>query len=737
MNWSARTSAACDHCGLPVPQPLWTSPSATADESEPQFCCLGCRIAAAVSAERQQAGAPPAMLLRLVLGLFFSMSVMVFTFALWSYDVYGADADHPAAGTFVSLLRYVILLFATPVLLLLGGPIADTAFHNLRRGAPTTDLLLLTGVIAAFVFSLVSMYRGSGAVYFETACMILLFVTLGRWLEAAGRQQASAALDRLERLIPESVHLVRSGDVADVPIDEIQSGDVLEVRPGERFPADGVVSAGATSADEQLLTGESWPAVKGIGDVVLGGTLNLDGCPRIRLSTAPHAGTLQRMLDAIRDARRQKGAYQRLADRMAQWFLPVIAIIAVGSFSVRALSGDAGSGLLSALAVVLIACPCALGIATPLAVWVALGRAAERNVLFRSGAALEQLAGIRAICFDKTGTLTQGTVSVGRFVCDTAAARNVALARAAALADRTNHPLGRAIVGLSESPVGEQPLAGSIETMSGRGVSGLWRGEDAPTLLGSYSLLVDEAGWDVPPDLLDAIQDARRNGNPLTLIGWDRRVRGVFVFREQLRTEAPAAIGALTETGLEIGVLTGDHAGRGRAIEHALNVPVQAELLPDAKAAAVKALRESAGAVAMVGDGVNDAAAMSAADVGIAMACGADLTRDNADVCLLSDDLQRLPWALSLARDTVRTVRANIWWAFGYNSVGVVMAAAGWLHPSAAALLMVVSSLAVTANSLRLGRRFANPKSESQNPNEAPLSNFEIRHSDFPAEAVP
>ena len=737
MNRSPGTPSACDHCGLPVPQPLFSSISSPATDDGPQYCCLGCRIAAAVQAERNQTGAPRTMLLRLALGVFFSMSVMVFTFALWSYDVYGVDADHPAAETFVSLLRYVILLFAAPVLLLLGGPLADTALQNLRRGAPTADLLLLLGVAAAFGFSLTSVIRGTGAVYFETACMILVFVTLGRWLEASGRHRASATLDGLARLIPETVHLVRAGTVVDAPLADVRAGNVLEVRPGERFPTDGVVESGLTTADEQLFTGESWPSVKGIGDAVLAGSLNIDGCPRIRATAAAHAGTLQRMLDALRDARRQKGAYQRLADRMSQWFLPVIAVIAFGSFAARAYSGDLGGGLLSALAVVLIACPCALGIATPLAVWVALGRAAEHNVLLRSGAALEKLAGIRAVCFDKTGTLTRGAVAVRRIITHSPALRSEVLARAALLAGRTNHPLGQAIAGLSESTAARPPTVDRIENVAGRGISGRWSGETGPTRLGSERYLIGDAGWSVPTAVRSAIDDAQAGGDPIAVIGWDNQVQGVFVFREELRPEAPDAIAALRKAGVDIRVLTGDHAGRGRAIAGVLNVPVQAELLPDAKVAAVEQIGRDIGSVAMVGDGVNDAAAMTAADVGVAMGCGADLTRDNAEVCLLSDDLARLPWTLSLARDTVRTVRANIWWAFGYNSFGVVLAATGWLHPSVAALLMVVSSLAVTANSLRLGRKYENPKSEIRNPTDAPLSDLEFRHSDFPAETVP
>jgi len=735
MNEPACTSATCDHCGLPLPRALWAAHRA-AETGEMHFCCLGCRIASAVQAERSDAGAPQTTQLRLVLGLFFSMSVMVFTFALWSYDVYGVDSGHPAAATFVSLLRYLALLFAVPVLVLLGGPIADGAWRNLRSGRLTTDLLLIVGVLAAFVYSLVSVVRGAGDVYFETACMILVFVTLGRWLEAAGRQHASAALDRLARLIPDTVHVLEDGGVVERPIDAVRTGDQLEVRPGERIPADGVVLSGATSIDEQLFTGESWPAEKGANDAVFGGTLNIDGCLRLVVTAAPHAGTLHRMLTAVRAARREKGAAQRLADRMSQWFFPVIGLIAAVSFGWRAATGDVGGGLLSALAVVLIACPCALGIATPLAVWVALGRAAERAVLFRSGAALERLANIRAVCFDKTGTLTSGDVAVSRIVADSPDNRDEMLARAAALAGRTNHPLGRAIAGACEADAATSLAPDCVASVPGRGVSARWPGEVGATQLGSFRYLVSETGSEIPPTLAPAVDAALTNGDPLTLVGWTGRVRGVFVFREEIRPEARSALVALKEAGIDCRVLTGDHANRGQALQRILNVPVRAELLPDDKVNAVRLVSKEIGPTAMVGDGVNDAQAMAAADVGIAMGCGADLTRDNADVCLLANDLDRLPWAIELARATVRTVRRNIWWAFGYNSVGVVLAAAGWLHPSVAAVLMVVSSLAVTANSLRLGKSLAEPETDARDPKDAAVSDFEIRVSDLRSEAV-
>jgi cation transport ATPase len=371
-----------------------------------------------------------------------------------------------------------------------------------------------------------------------------------------------------------------------------------------------------------------------------------------------------------------------------------------------------------------------------MAVWVALGRAAERAVLFRSGAALERLASVHAVCFDKTGTLTSGDVAISRVAAESLEVHNQMLARAAALASRTNHPLGRAIAGIAESVITTALENDVVAVVAGRGVSARWPDEPGRTRLGSFRYLVTEVGYEIPSTIEPIIDAALANGDPLTLVGWERRVRGVFVFREELRPETRSALAALQAMGIDCRVLTGDHANRGRALEGILHVPVQAELLPDGKVQAVRLLSRSSGATAMVGDGVNDAQAMAVADVGIAMGCGADLTRDNADICLLSNDLSRLPWAIELARATVRTVRRNIWWAFGYNAVGVVLAACGWLHPSVAAVLMVVSSLAVTASSLQLGRVNFERTSGIQDSNGPGDSDCAVRLPDSRAEAV-
>jgi heavy metal translocating P-type ATPase len=440
-----------------------------------------------------------------------------------------------------------------------------------------------------------------------------------------------------------------------------------------------------------------------LGDTVLGGTLNIDGDLRISVTAAGAEGALGRLIELVRRARLARGPYQRLADRVSAWFVPVVSAIALATFLVHGLRFGWDHGVLQGLAVVLIACPCALGLATPLAVWSALGRAAGAQVLFRSGEALEQLAGIRAIRFDKTGTLTTGAPAVAELTCESAAERPEVERRAASLAAGSSHALARAILACVEPNHRATPAA--VETIAGRGVSAVVDGgcpqTTALTVLGSRRW-IDECGARVGPALETAERRAREEGRTVAWIAWDGRARGLFAFDESVRPSARAALARCRSLGIDVGVLTGDNAARGAALARELKVDVVAELLPQEKVDALRAARRRFGPVAMVGDGVNDAPALAASDLGVALGCGADLARESASVCLLGDDLDRLAWAIELARRTRRVVRGNLAWAFGFNTVGVGCAALGWLSPALAALLMAGSSALVVVNSLRL-----------------------------------
>jgi heavy metal translocating P-type ATPase len=413
------------------------------------------------------------------------------------------------------------------------------------------------------------------------------------------------------------------------------------------------------------------------------------------------------LIDAVRLARNAKGRYQRLADRVASWFLPVVTGIALVTLIVHGQAFGWGTGLMAALAVVLVACPCALGLATPLAVWNSLGQAARCGIVLRSGEALERLAEVRAVRFDKTGTLTSGRPRVFGCQTDGMTDRDDIEQIARRLAEQSKHVFCEAILQFVPQDRCRREIA-DVRTLPGLGVVGtLGPGREhavdgaSIVALGSARLM-DEQGLFLPGPLRAELVQAEAAGRPLALVGWGGSIRGAFLFEESLRQQTTSALTDCRKLGLDVGILTGDHLSRGRQIQQQLSVPVEAGLLPADKTIRIQAAHDQWGSVAMVGDGINDAPALAAADVGIAMGCGTDVARDSADICLLGDDLSLLPGIISLSRQTVRTIRQNLAWSFGYNSVGILLAATGWMHPAMAAGLMLLSSVIVIANSLRL-----------------------------------
>jgi len=691
----------CAHCGLPVPG--LAADAMPVEPDEPEFCCFGCRIAADAAREGATEGEIGRTCLRLGLSIFLSLNVMIFTMWLWTQDVYGTDGANGTtmAAVLWSVCRYACLVFSLPVLWMLGGPVADGAWKSLRRGVPTTDLLLVVGTLAAFAYSIVSTIRGAGPVYFEIGCAVLVLVTLGRWLEARGKQQAAAALDTLEKLLPTEVERYEGTEFRSVPLDDVRVDDRLRIRAGGRIPVDGRIVRGVAAIDTQILTGESRPKVCEVGDVVLGGMLNLDGDLTIVVTAPPRGGTWQRLLDCMRNARQTKGRYQLLADRVSAWFMPGVAVVALAAFAYHTRIDGLDAGLLAALAVVLVACPCALGLATPLAVWAALGTAARAQVIFRHGEALERLATVRAVAFDKTGTLTDGRPVVERFLGAEAEMTSGFAARTFAVTSVATHDLSRAIAEHLRARCIGGVAQSDVRTLPGRGLEATFADLKTPVYLGSERLM-KERGLGFSANLAEACDAWTAAAMPIVCIGWAGEVRGMFAFRERFRPAAADAIEACRRAGLVVEVFTGDHARRGAATGREFGIAVRAELLPEDKVAAVGELRRSIGPTVMVGDGINDAPALTAADVGIALGCGADVSRQSADVCLLGDDLARVPWSIELAKQTVRIVRQNLFWSFAYNVVGIGLAATGRLNPIWAAAAMALGGLCVVGNSLRL-----------------------------------
>lgn len=688
--------SACDYCGLPI---------AGKGTELPTFCCLGCKIAKAVTNERGASGEARWMLIQLAVSVFFTMNVIMLTMALWAYT------DHEVrdfSQALASVLRWLGLLCTIPVVLILGIPLLENAFAMLRRGVFSTDLLLASGVAASLVYSTISTVRDAGHVYFEVACVILVLVAFGRWLEACGKARASAALDELESLLPRTARVVGPFGEREIPIDEVQSRDVLRILPGERIPADGEITAGCASLDQQWITGESLPVRKAVGDSIVAGSLNLDGELLIQASSSVRQGYLARLLDAVRRARESKGHWQLLSDRASRAFFPVMTLIAAGTFAWHAYDAGLGQAIQNSLAVVLIACPCGLAIATPLAAWIALGEAARHGLLIRGGNVFERLAQVRAVRFDKTGTITTGHPRVAGLNCHDDE-RDEIVRRSAALARSSTHPFSAAIVRYR----GQSGVVQSVSEFishAGQGISGKLGQETLATYLGSREFLQSQGlAWDLT---LEQSAHCDRGGNESSqrvagsqvFVGWQGRIRGAFLLEESIRPEAAAAITACRTLGLDLGLLTGDTSLRAKFLAEQLELPVEAGLLPLDKQAKIQQAQSQFGVVAMVGDGINDGPCLAAANVGIALGCGTDLARDSAEVCLLHDDLRLVPWGIRLARQTVRVMRGNLCWSFGYNTIGVAVAALGYLHPSMAAGLMVASSLLVLKRSLALAQ---------------------------------
>jgi len=740
----------CAWCSLPVSSGAGRRKS-DADSESSVYCCFGCRMAHAITQERGQEGAVRWTVVRLGIAIFFAMNLMAFTMTMWSLDVYDVQRDAFQMQLF-EVFRWLSMIFALPVLLLLGVPLLQNAVESWRQRIYSTDLLIAIGVIAAYMISAVNVVRGQEGVYFEVGATVLVMVTLGRWFEATGRQKATEALDRLAALLPAAARRVSGEQTADVPCVEIVPGDCLQVRAGERFPVDALLVEGVTTVDEQVFTGESTPVEKNTGDRVLAGTVNLDGHVTVRATSVFRGGSFGKLLQLLQDARLSRGHYQRMADRVSAWFLPLITLIALATLIAHWRFGI-GLAIQHSLSVLLIACPCALGLATPLAVWTALSTAARHQVLFRSGESIERLAAVQALCFDKTGTLTTGSPQVQHLCVLNDQESADILPLCAALASTSTHPFSQAVVRfLSTAPfrgkvecrpaeTSRRNSLSQVRSVPGGGVEAL-RGDGTIGRLGSLEFVT--AGADIPPRLrlrlAHALSIADQEAASVVGVSVAGRPLVLFLLTETMRPEACLAIRQCLERDLPVTVLTGDRGAKAEQLrrnlldchepgcqcsaecmsahahhqeheEHPEHHPapvepsrlmIECDLRPEQKVEQLLRIRDRAGVVAMVGDGINDAPALAASDVGIAMGCGADVSRDSAQVCLLSNDLSRIPWAICLARRTRSVIRQNLFWAFGYNSVGVILAAMGLLNPAIAAGLMIFSSLLVITNSLRL-----------------------------------
>ena len=611
----------------------------------------------------------------------------------------------------------VLWLLTTPVQFWVGGQFHLAFLRELRHRAASMNTLVSIGTNAAYFFSVAvtlwpHAFMAAGAMpYFEASALLMTFLVLGRWLEARARGGTSEAIRRLVALQPRTARLAQPGGERDVPIEEVVPGDLLRVRPGERIAVDGLLVEGASTVDESMLTGESLPIEKGPGAPVVGGSINRTGTFTFRATRVGRDTVLARIVRLVEDAQGSKAPIQRLADRVASVFVPVVLGIAALTFGAWMLWGPAPAffhALTNAVGVLVIACPCALGLATPTAVMVATGRGAELGVLIRSAEVLETLHRIGTVVLDKTGTLTVGRPAVTEVVPAAGIDPDLVLALAAAVEQGSEHPLGEAIVSAAKARGLAMPPAREFRAAPGQGVEALV--EQGRVLLGNRRLM-ESRGIE-----LGAFEEPARRlaqgGKSVVYVIVAGEPHGLIAVADVLRPEAPAAVTALRGLGLDVIMLTGDAQSTAQAIARQAGIErVQAEVLPEQKATEIKRLQAEGRLVAMVGDGINDAPALAQADVGLAMSSGTDVAIEAADVTLMRDDLRGVVAVVELSRRTMRIVKENLGWAFGYNLV-LVPVAAGMLYPIwgiqlspiLAGLAMALSSVSVVANSLRLGR---------------------------------
>ncbi|WP_417722028.1 heavy metal translocating P-type ATPase [Salipiger sp.] len=633
----------------------------------------------------------------------------------------GAHVGIPVADRIGhTLFGWLQFALATPVLLLC-LPFFKRGRASIVNRSPNMWTLIALGTGAAYVFSVVSLLApglfpeamrddmGMTPVYFEAAAVILVLVLLGQVMELAARERTGDAIRALLDLAPGTARRVTDGGETDVPLDAVASGDILRVRPGESVPVDGEVIEGHSSVDESMITGEPVPVEKTKGATVTGGTLNGTGSFLMRAGNVGAETTLSRIVAMVSRAQRSRAPIQAMADRVAAWFVPAVVGTAALAFLAWAVFGPTpvlSHAFVAAVSVLIIACPCALGLATPMSIMVATGRGAQAGVLIRDAEALERFSKVDVLVVDKTGTLTEGRPTLTDAEPAEGFGRDALLAFAAALERGSEHPLAEAITtGAREAGAAER-AASDFEAVTGKGVTGTVDGRRVA--LGNAALMADE-GVD-PGALMDRAGDLQRDGRTAMFVAVDGRPAGLVAVADRVKDTTPAAIRALHEAGLRIVMATGDATATAEAVARALNIDeVHAEVGPEDKHALIETLRREGYSVAMAGDGVNDAPALAAADVGIAMGTGADVAMESAGITLVKGDLGGIVRARQLAGATMRNIRQNLFFAFVYNAAGVPLAA-GILYPFfgillspiVAAAAMSLSSVSVIGNALRL-----------------------------------
>ncbi|MEY8416949.1 heavy metal translocating P-type ATPase [Tissierella praeacuta] len=623
----------------------------------------------------------------------------IFSAAL-SLPLFSAMFFHMAGIHTILTNGWFQLILATPVQFLIGYRFYKGAYNSLRGGGANMDVLVSMGTSSAYFYSIYNLITGVHEYYFEASAVIITLILLGKTFEAVAKGKTSEAIKKLIGLQPKTARIIKDGVEMDISIEKVEIGDIVVVRPGERIPVDGIVVEGNSAVDESMITGESIPIDKTVDDEVIGATINKFGTFKFRATKIGKDTVLSQIIKLVEDAQGSKAPVQRLADKIAGVFVPVVVVIALITFlGFYFIGGNFNIGLINAVAVLVIACPCALGLATPTAIMVGTGKGAENGILIKSGEHLERAHKIDTIVFDKTGTITKGEPEVTDIISFNDMGRDEILRIAASVERTSEHPLGQSIVKKCEEELLKLLEPEKFMAIPGKGLKATFEGKEV--FIGNRKLMSDNNISIANGE--EILLKLEEEGKTAMLLSLDNKLSGILAVADKIKETSRDAIEELKNMGLDIYMITGDNERTAKAIAKEVGITnVLAEVLPENKAEVVEEIKSRGKNVGMVGDGINDAPALAAADVGFAIGTGTDVAMEAADITLMRGDLSSIVTAIRLSHRTMRTIKQNLFWAFFYNSIGIPFAALGFLDPMIAGAAMAFSSVSVVTNSLRL-----------------------------------